>query len=45
MKKDFSFFDSRQKYLLFVTTINEKTTQLFKKFQRLKNLIIHLVQL
>ena len=24
MSKDFRFFDSRQKYLLFVTTTNEK---------------------
>ena len=24
MRKDFRFFDSRQKYLLFVTTTNEK---------------------
>jgi len=32
MNKDFRFFDNRQKYLLFVTTTNEKT-KLLKKFQ------------
>jgi len=32
MRKDFSFFDSRQKYLLFVTTINEKKHNCLKNF-------------
>ena len=31
MKKNFRFFDNRQKYLLFVTTTNEKNIKLLMR--------------
>ena len=38
MNKDFRFFDSRQKYLLFVTTTNEKSVIAEKISRQIKNI-------
>ena len=38
MSKDFRFFDSRQKYLLFVTTTNEKNIIAEKISTQIKNI-------
>ena len=37
MKKNFRFFDNRQKYLLFVTTTNEKNKGLMYRKKKLKD--------
>ena len=38
MNKDFRFFDSRQKYLLFVTTTNEKSVIAERISKQIKNI-------
>jgi|TARA_B100001964_G_scaffold67417_1_gene76612 hypothetical protein len=38
MNNNFRFFDSRQKYLLFVTTTNEKSVVAKKNSNKIKNI-------